>query len=156
MKPDYTSPCGTVTLYRGDCLAVLPTLEAGSVDAVVTDPPYLSGGQFRSEKVRPTNEKYTGWSQGENGESRKPSAFYSAFSGDNKDTRLFMSWSKEWMVTSIFVAAMGTFSVITRASPTGRRDGYQRGATSSFSRLPKIPEKLAGAMFPEEHSDGPQ
>lgn len=30
----------TVTLYHGDCLDILPTLEAGSVDAVVTDPPY--------------------------------------------------------------------------------------------------------------------
>jgi site-specific DNA-methyltransferase (adenine-specific) len=29
-----------VTLYCGDCLEVLPTLVAGSVDAVVTDPPY--------------------------------------------------------------------------------------------------------------------
>jgi DNA modification methylase len=31
---------GDVTLYHGDCLEVLPTLAAGSVDAVVTDPPY--------------------------------------------------------------------------------------------------------------------
>ena len=30
----------TVTLIHGDCLDILPTLEAGSVDAVVTDPPY--------------------------------------------------------------------------------------------------------------------
>ena len=30
----------TYTLYQGDCLEVLPTLAAGSVDAVVTDPPY--------------------------------------------------------------------------------------------------------------------
>jgi site-specific DNA-methyltransferase (adenine-specific) len=30
----------TVTLYHGDCLEILPTLDAGSVDAVVTDPPY--------------------------------------------------------------------------------------------------------------------
>ena len=28
------------TLYNADCLDVLPTLEAGSVDAVITDPPY--------------------------------------------------------------------------------------------------------------------
>ena len=35
----------TVTLYRGDCLEMLPTLEAGSVDAVVTDPPYGIGYQ---------------------------------------------------------------------------------------------------------------
>jgi len=31
---------GRCILYCGDCLAVLPTLEAGSVDAIVTDPPY--------------------------------------------------------------------------------------------------------------------
>jgi DNA modification methylase len=31
---------GRVQLYRGDCLAVLPTLEECSVDACVTDPPY--------------------------------------------------------------------------------------------------------------------
>jgi len=31
------------TLYRGDCLEILPTLAAGSVDAVVTDPPYGCG-----------------------------------------------------------------------------------------------------------------
>lgn len=30
----------TYTLYHGDCLDVLPTLEAGSVDAVICDPPY--------------------------------------------------------------------------------------------------------------------
>jgi DNA modification methylase len=27
-----------VKLYQGDCLEILPTLEAGSVDAVITDP----------------------------------------------------------------------------------------------------------------------
>jgi DNA modification methylase len=29
-----------VTLRLGDCLEILPTLESGSVDAVITDPPY--------------------------------------------------------------------------------------------------------------------
>ena len=33
----------TVMLYHGDCLQILPTLEAGSVDAVITDPPYGLG-----------------------------------------------------------------------------------------------------------------
>jgi len=31
------------TLYLGDCLEVLPTLEAGSVEAILTDPPYGIG-----------------------------------------------------------------------------------------------------------------
>lgn len=33
------------TLYHGDCLEVLRTLPAESVDAVITDPPYSSGGR---------------------------------------------------------------------------------------------------------------
>lgn len=36
MKPFYED--GAVTLYHGDCLAILPTL--GTVDHVITDPPY--------------------------------------------------------------------------------------------------------------------
>ena len=31
------------TLYQGDCLDILPTLPAGAVDAVITDPPYGIG-----------------------------------------------------------------------------------------------------------------
>lgn len=30
----------SVTIIRGDCLDVLPTIETGSVDVVITDPPY--------------------------------------------------------------------------------------------------------------------
>lgn len=62
--PSWRSDCGTVHLYCGDCLEVLPTLEAGSVDAVVTDPPYglsfmgkhwdhgIPGEQFWREVIR--------------------------------------------------------------------------------------------------------
>ena len=32
------------TVHHGDCLAILPTLPAQSVDAVITDPPYLVNG----------------------------------------------------------------------------------------------------------------
>jgi site-specific DNA-methyltransferase (adenine-specific) len=33
----------TVTLYNADCLEVMPTFAAGSIDAVITDPPYGIG-----------------------------------------------------------------------------------------------------------------
>ena len=31
---------GDCTLYQGDCLEIMPTLEAGSIDMIWTDPPY--------------------------------------------------------------------------------------------------------------------
>jgi DNA modification methylase len=40
MEPDVVLDGGNIKLFCGDCLEILPTLEAGSVDAVVTDPPY--------------------------------------------------------------------------------------------------------------------
>ena len=52
MQPTWEA--GDVQLYLGDCLEVLPTLEAGSVDAVVTDPPYSTPtvNSFGREVVR--------------------------------------------------------------------------------------------------------
>ena len=44
----WVSDCGTVTLYCGDCLEILPTFAPGSVDAVVTDPPYGIDYEYES------------------------------------------------------------------------------------------------------------
>jgi len=41
--PDWETPDGSIRLYCGDCLEILPTLPEGAVDAVVTDPPYGIG-----------------------------------------------------------------------------------------------------------------
>lgn len=38
MKPYYDH--NGITIYHGDCLEVLPALDAASIDAVITDPPY--------------------------------------------------------------------------------------------------------------------
>lgn len=38
MKPYYDQD--GITIYHGDCREVLPTIQAGSVDLVLTDPPY--------------------------------------------------------------------------------------------------------------------
>jgi site-specific DNA-methyltransferase (adenine-specific) len=51
--PDWQSEDGSVTLYRGDCLQILPELEAGSVDLLWTDPPYghkNADGDFLSRR----------------------------------------------------------------------------------------------------------
>ena len=57
----WVSDCGTVTLYCGDCLEVLPTLEAGSVDAVVTDPPYGIGVNYGLHNDKMTPQEWQDW-----------------------------------------------------------------------------------------------
>lgn len=42
-KPYWQSSDGAIVLYHGDCLELLPLIEKGSVDAVITDPPYGIG-----------------------------------------------------------------------------------------------------------------
>jgi hypothetical protein len=78
---------GEATLYLGDCLAVIPELTA-PIDALFTDPPYSSGGQFRGDRMAQTSAKYQG------SEHRD---LYDEFSGDNRDQRSFGYWSALWL-----------------------------------------------------------
>ena len=48
IKDEWTSPDGNVRLLLGDCLEVLPTMEPGSIDAIVSDPPYGIGFKYES------------------------------------------------------------------------------------------------------------
>lgn len=73
-------------LYRGDCLAVLPGLTV-PFDAVVTDPPYSSGGQSKGDRARSTGDKYLN-----SGGTKFPD-----FLGDTKDQRSYLHWSALWM-----------------------------------------------------------
>lgn len=84
MKPYYES--GGITIYHGDAREVLPTL--GAVDAIVTDPPYSSGGMYRSDRAAPTTSKYQ--------ISHETTRSYTTFSGDNRDQRSFEKWVDSW------------------------------------------------------------
>jgi site-specific DNA-methyltransferase (adenine-specific) len=77
---------GDVTLYLGDCLEILPAL--GKVDAVVTDPPYSSGGLFKGDRAQEPSIKY------HQSDSKKR---YTNFSGDNKDQRSWTLWMSMWI-----------------------------------------------------------
>ncbi len=85
MKPYYADEL--VTLYHGDCREILPMIEA-SIDIVLTDPPYSSGGFTRADRNMKTSEKYvmTGTA------IDRPE-----FSGDNRDQRSFLIWCDLWM-----------------------------------------------------------
>jgi site-specific DNA-methyltransferase (adenine-specific) len=83
---EWTSDCGTVRLICGDCLEVLPTL--GKVDAVVTDPPYSSGGQYRASRTQSTSSKYV---------QSGTLAYRPEFGNDHFDQRAWMMWSEAWL-----------------------------------------------------------
>lgn len=60
MEPHYER--GDVRLWNCDCLEWLTTLEAGSVDAVVTDPPY--GVNFQGKNTKHTARAGQGYASG--------------------------------------------------------------------------------------------
>jgi site-specific DNA-methyltransferase (adenine-specific) len=119
----------TWTLHKGDALAVLREMPSASVDAVVTDPPYSSGGAFRGDRAQPAEAKYRGWSQNPDGSSRKPTTQYNGFTGDTRDQRGFLVWASLWMAEcQRLLRPGGTFATFSdwRQLPT-MTDAVQSG-----------------------------
>jgi site-specific DNA-methyltransferase (adenine-specific) len=85
----------SVTLHGGDSLAVLSTLPDGSVDAVVTDPPYSSGGMTRGDRNAGTGAKYV-----TTGSSAKD---LTDFAGDGRDQRAYAYWCALWLSEALRV-----------------------------------------------------
>ena len=79
---------GNATIYRGDSLEILAGLEPDSIDALISDPPYSSGGQFRSDRSKTTKEKY---------QQSEYAHLYGDFHGDNRDQRAFLLWCHMWL-----------------------------------------------------------
>lgn len=52
-----------LTIFRGDCRAVLPALKSGSIDLVVTDPPYLVNytGRWDAKHAAVAGDGDPGW-----------------------------------------------------------------------------------------------
>lgn len=87
-----------VTMLRGDSLHVLRSIPSESVDAVITDPPYSSGGLHRSDRNRSTAEKYvqTGTIV------ERPD-----FQGDARDQRSYLAWCSLWMAECLRIVKPG-------------------------------------------------
>ncbi len=79
-----------VEVWKGDSLELVRGLADRRFDAVVTDPPYSSGGMFRSDRAQKTGSKYV--------LSKKNSRReYPEFEGDNRDQRGLLAWSGLWL-----------------------------------------------------------
>lgn len=72
-------------LLQGDALTLLPTLEAGSFHALITDPPYGSGGLTASARQKAPSQKYCG------------EGLHADFAGDERDQRSHLRWMTLWL-----------------------------------------------------------
>ncbi len=84
-----TRSFGSVTLIHGDALEILLELAADGrrFGAVLTDPPYSSGGNVRDKAMAPSR-KYLQSGQ---------ALTYPEFQGDGRDQRSYLAWSTMWM-----------------------------------------------------------
>lgn len=89
---------GGTLVYQGEALAVLRELPDASVDAVVTDPPYSSGGLFRGDRAASTTTKYVQSEQA----GKRPD-----FDGDNRDQRAYLTWCSLWLSECLRIAKPG-------------------------------------------------
>lgn len=95
--PHWVGP--KTTIFRGDSLRILRDMPDESVDAVVTDPPYSSGGTFRSDRAtQPASSKYV-----LHGTQTVRPEFY----GDNRDQRSFLAWCSLWMAECLRIVRPG-------------------------------------------------
>lgn len=94
MKPYYSDDA--VTIYHGETLNILTSMEPQDIGCVIADPPYSSGGMFRSDRQGDPLTKYRGWSQAD-GKSSVPISQPGSFAGDSRDQRGYLAWCSLWM-----------------------------------------------------------
>lgn len=102
LTPDFRMPehCGgdRWSILHGDSLQILRQFEPNSFDAIITDPPYASGGSSQTTKNRSTNEKYSSMSK----EKALPD-----FDSDQMDQLSWMFWTAAWLQDARRIAKPG-------------------------------------------------
>lgn len=96
-------------LLHGDALLVLPTLPADTVDLVLTDPPYNSGGRTQSDRTaQSTRDKYV------SGTSDRKGAHHQLadFAGDNRDQRGYVAWLTIVLAECLRLARTGASALV--------------------------------------------
>ena len=96
----YELPSGAArwSLHLGDALALLRALPDECVDAVVTDPPYSSGGAYRGDRLGSTRHKYV---------LGRTKLVRPDFAGDNRDQRAYGYWCALWLAECLRIAKPG-------------------------------------------------
>lgn len=120
ITPYYDGP--GAKLYHGNALQLLPQFGRDLFDAVITDPPYSSGGLHASQRREDPREKYC-----QNAKDRGRVSF----SGDNRDQRSFAWWALMWMTLCNRIVKPGGYSL----------------TFCDWRQLPLMTDVLQGAEF---------
>lgn len=86
------------TLVHGEALRTLDRLPTGCAAAMITDPPYSSGGFTRGDRMASTTNKYVQTAT----QLERPD-----FAGDNRDQRGYLHWCSIWMAEALRVVEPG-------------------------------------------------
>lgn len=157
MTPFYTDPL--VTLYLGDCLEVMPSLPAESVDAVVTDPPYGLGFMGKHWDHGVPNVDF--WR--EMFRLAKPSAYLLAFGGTRTVHRIATNiedagWiirdQLDWIYASGFPKGRANLKPAHEPIVMARKPGRLRPLAIDECRIPGQPHTGGAHAVTIYGSDG--
>lgn len=92
-----------LTIIQGDATQIMPTWANGSYDAVITDPPYATGGTSSAARAQDPRVKYqmTG--------ARK---YYPTFGNDCRDQRTHLLWTVLWMEQALRLTRPGGWLMV--------------------------------------------
>lgn len=85
-------------VIEGDCLEIMRQMPDNSIDAVITDPPYCSGGRSINTRQQNTTRKYESSPMG------RPD-----FLGDAKDSRGWLAWCGLWIAECYRIMKPGAY-----------------------------------------------
>lgn len=87
-------------VHHGNAIDLLAQIPPGSVDALITDPPYSSGGVVRSDRMMCPSVKYAA------------SKSYRVFGGDNRDQRSWVTWMAIWLERARLALKEGAYAMV--------------------------------------------
>lgn len=120
---EFDSPDDTISrwaMVQADSLRWLSTRKAESLDGIITDPPYSSGGQFRGDRTANVSDKY---------QNSDAVGDYPEFYGDTRDQRGMLAWTSMWLADAWRATKPGGIGVLFvdwRMLPTFT-DAFQAG-----------------------------
>lgn len=89
---------GRYQMHEAESLALMTSMPSGTIDGVITDPPYSSGGMVRGDRALAPSMKYVG----SDVKLERPE-----FGGDSRDQRSWQMWCTLWLEEARRLAKLG-------------------------------------------------